>query len=108
MEYTVTAEPGHINLSATGLEEIMQNVRMILSTLQDEVPLDRAFARTGEAVDRPEPAAINSEISAIYRAIRQYEPRVEVTDIRFEAAHAAGMDGSLVPRIKIKVKEGVL
>jgi len=108
MDYQVNAEPQAIEIGAAGTNEILQNVRMILATLQGSVFLDRGFARTGEAIDKPEPKAMAKEVAGLYRAIQDREPRVEVTDIRFVQATSQAMNGQLVPQVRIRIKEGAL
>ena len=107
-EYDVYGEPRPINVAATGLEEILQNVRTILLTLQGSVPLDRGFARSGEAVDRPEPKAMAAEVSSLYEAIEEHEPRVIVTRIDFVQSETQSMEGKLVPRVRIRIRQGAL
>jgi len=107
-EYDVYGEPRPINVAASGLEEILQNVRTILITMRGSVPLDRAFARSGDALDQPEPKAMATEISALYEAIEANEPRVEVTRIEFTQTDTQAMDGRLIPFVRIRLREGAL
>lgn len=103
-DYIINGDPTAIAIGATGVREILQNVRMVLTTLQDSVFLDRSFARTGEAVDRPEPKAMAAEIADLYRTIRKKEPRVEVTDIRFVQTEDQAQNGRLVPQVRVRIK----
>lgn len=107
-EYDVYGEPKPINVAATGLEEILQNVRHILLTLQGTVPLDRSFARTGRALDTPEPKAMSAEIADLFEAIQENEPRVVVTHIEFVQSNTRAMDGTLVPRVRMRIKQGAV
>ena len=107
-QYTVTPDNTPIIIGAEGVTGILQSLRTILSTLQDSVFLNRDFARLGDAIDKPEPRAVAMEVSEIYRALKKYEPRVEVTDIRFVQTETEAMDGVLMPQIRVKIKQGVL
>jgi len=97
-----------IVIGATGLDEILQNVRLILATFSYSVPLDRAFAGGGDYIDAPSPYAAQRRMAAIVDQIEQYEPRVQVTGITFEALETAdSMDGILVPVVQIRLRDGV-
>lgn len=108
MEYTVIADATPVVIGAQGVTGILQCLRTILTTLQESVFLDRDFARLGEALDKPEPRAIAMEISEIYRALKKYEPRVDITDIRFVQTQADAMDGILVPQVRVKIRQEAL
>lgn len=108
MEYTVLGDQANIQIGATGETEILQNVSMIISTLRGSVPLDRGFARSGDALDSPSNKALAAEISALYRAISKYEPRVEITDISFVQDSTGSMEGTVKPKVKFRIKQGVL
>lgn len=84
---------------ATLAEEVLQNVRMIISTVKYSVPMDREFGIDGAVVDRPVNVAKAHLTNEIFRAVRRYEPRAEITDIDFDGAGS----GQLTPRIKIRV-----
>jgi len=97
-----------IVIGATGIDEILQNVRIILATLAYSVPLDRAFAGGGNFIDTPSPYAAQSRMAAIVGQVEKYEPRVKVTGITFEAlAISDAMDGVLAPVLQITLREGV-
>lgn len=108
MEYTATANRVNVQIGATGVDEILQNVVTIVSTLQGSVPLDRKFARSGDALDNPGNRAMAAEVSALYRAITRYEPRVEITDISFVQEKTDSMEGIIEPRVRFRIKQGVL
>lgn len=107
-EYDITAEPDRITIGVTGVESILQNVRIVLGTLKNSVFLDRAFARTGEALDKPEPKARALESAEIYRAIRKHEPRVQVTRIDFVQSEVQAINGKIIPRVRVKILEEYL
>lgn len=104
-EILVKWEPTPLVIGATGLEEIVQNVRIILGTTRGTVPLDRAFGVPADLVDLPVNELMRHapEIAA---AVEKYEPRCKVTHISFENADA--MDGKMRPTVKIRILEGAL
>lgn len=108
LELDVVARSEEIVFGATGLTEIMQNVRIILTTMRGSVPLDRDFGRSGESLDAPLPLAMARESAEIVELVEREEPRVEVVSVRFdEAREAEAAGGVLVPIVRIRIKEGV-
>lgn len=92
-----------IDIHATGLVEIEQNIRTILSTKRGTVYLDRLFGLTQRFVDDPTQTAIMAIQNDIYDAIEKYEPRVSITSITFNGND----NGELTPVVSFKIKEGV-
>lgn len=81
--------------------EILQNIRTILSTPLYSVPLDRAFGIDASCVDMPLPVAKANIGQKIVKAIRQYEPRAEITQITWEA----DKDGILKPKVQVRIND---
>lgn len=86
---------------ATIAEEVMQNVRMIISTVKYSVPMDREFGIDGAVVDRPINIAKAHLSNEIFRAVRRYEPRAVIESIEFNGDES----GKLTPTIKIQISE---
>lgn len=105
MEAEVSGAPGPIEIKATGLAEIVQNVRTILSTRRGTVPLDRAFGLSAPWLDQPLPAAMAALSAEIVEAVERWEPRARVMSVRFEPGQSAAMDGRLYPVVRIAVQE---
>ena len=55
MELEINGTLDKIVVGATGRQEIIQNVKTILSTVKGTVMLDRTFGLSGEYVDAPGP-----------------------------------------------------
>lgn len=108
-EYEIFVDAGRpLVIGARGMEEIRQNIRVIVLTLAYSVPLDCAFAHAGEFIDSPSPVETARLVANMTEAIEHFEPRVVVDSITMEAASTQdAMQGSLVPRIKYHLKEGV-
>lgn len=82
-------------------QEVLQNVAIILDTVQRSCPMLRGLGVPGEYYGRPLNAIENMAVGMIYDQIETYEPRAELSEVRFEADH---MTGKLIPVI---VLEGV-
>ena len=103
MTYEISGgETPPLNLApATLAEEVVQNVRMIISTVKYSVPMDREFGIEGAILDRPVNVAKAHLTNEIFRAVRRYEPRAEITDIDFDGDES----GRLTPKIKVQINE---
>ena len=103
MEYVVIGNQGKINFGATGVEEVLQNVRMILTTPIFTVPLDREFGVDYSMLDMPMETAQALLRAEIYAKIRRYEPRATITDVSFEQSTLDHLDGRMIPRVRLEV-----
>jgi phage baseplate assembly protein W len=106
-EFEVAADNAPVVIGATGMEDIVQCLRVIARTVHYSVPLDRGFAATGAYIDSPLPQATAARIAALTEAIERYEPRVRVTSIRFLPDADGAMDGRMVFVVRFHLREGV-
>ena len=91
-----------INLAPeTVVAEILQNIRVLISTPRFTVPLDRAFGLSISFLDKPLPVAQAIIITELLDAIEKYEPRVEVVEVTFGQDET--MPGKLIPRVEVKI-----
>ncbi|MBI9112241.1 GPW/gp25 family protein [Maridesulfovibrio ferrireducens] len=97
-----------IVIGATGIAEILQNVRTILSTIKGEVPLDRTFGLSITYLDRPIPEAMAAFSGEIVEEVERQEPRISVTRVKFLPKEKDAMQGRLYPVVRIKIKDGAL
>lgn len=81
------------------LEEIVQNVRTILSTPKGSVPLDREFGIDLSYLDSPTPVAEAKLTTEIIVAVKRYEPRVSVTAVSF----TGDLNGKLKPVVEVRI-----
>ena len=88
---------------ATTLEEIVQNVRCIISTVKGSVPLDRDFGLDFEGLDTPMPQAQMLFRMHLIEAISKYEPRVQIKSITF--TKSAVDDGALTPHVTVEIAD---
>ena len=94
---------GAVNFAPTStVEEVIQNVRTILTTTVYSVPLDRTFGINPDMLDLPMPAAQARLTAEIVAAVEKFEPRAAVTEVAFAGD---GADGILQPSIRLRIKE---
>ena len=100
-EYSVSLT-GSLDFSPDStVKEILQNVRMILSTRVGTVPLDRDFGVSWDMVDQPIGVAKLMIQAQVIEAVQQYEPRAKVTRGAFDDTGA--IDGQLRPTVTVSI-----
>ena len=87
----------------TRIEEIVQNIQVLLTTVVGSVPLDRSLGIAAEFIDAPQPQAMMKMSIFALETIQQYEPRVEVTEIDFVPNPGDATDGKLYPKVTVRV-----
>ena len=85
---------------ASELEEIIQNVRTILTTVKGSVPLDRGFGMDASIIDTPTTNIEGRLTVEIMETVEKYEPRVQVQEVSFSGD---GADGIIYPRVKVVI-----
>lgn len=103
-EHEITAGAMRVNFAADGVEAILQNVSMIMSTPEFSCPLDRKFAWVPD-IDSPLPIAKARTAARLTEAIHTNEPRAEVISIKFDEN---GLEGLLRPRVKVRIRNGTI
>lgn len=106
--WQVSVEEQKIKIGATGREEIFQNVRTILSTMQGAVFLDRGFGFPIDMVDAPTPLILARMAGPVIKEIENREPRVKVVRIDWEENIPSAMGGVVTPKVTIQIRQGVL
>ncbi len=97
-------------IGASGVEALLQNIKMIVLTQVYSIPLDRSFAHIDRLVDSPAPLETARPTAELIEAIEKYEPRIRVERLVFEEdgdRRGALMDGRLVPRLTFRLRDGV-
>ncbi|WP_163150947.1 GPW/gp25 family protein [Anoxybacillus sp. MB8] len=92
-----------IIFDATGVQEVLQNVAFILSTMMYSCPMDRGFGWNPD-LDLPIDVAKAMSASKIVQAIQENEPRAIVEEFFFEEDH---MNGVLKPIVRVSVHESI-
>lgn len=103
MAYTISVLE-KINFSPSNeVQEILQNVKTILSTVRGTVPLDREFGISYDFVDEPSPIAMMQARIEIVNAIKTYEPRATVSRVEFKTNPNDARDGKLYPVVTLEI-----
>ena len=87
----------------TVIEEIVQNVAMIITTIKNTAPLFRDFGISAAFLDKPTAAAEALLIAEIFDAIEAYEPRAEILNVSFTRDARAG---KLVSVLEVGIDAG--
>lgn len=92
-----------ITIGATGADEIVQNVEIIISTPKGSVPLDRNFGLDYSVVDQPIPIAKALLAAQVVETLLTYEPRVRITEVTFDPEFE--LNGVLRPVVQFEPVE---
>lgn len=99
MTYLIDTLSGVNFAPSSTVEEILQNVRTIISTVKYSVPLDRDFGIDYSFLDKPTAKAQALYSSEIIQAVKKYEPRASIVSISF----SADIDGKLTPKVEVSI-----
>lgn len=102
MSYIIdTTKNQQVNLApGTVYEEVIQNLWFLYSSLEYDVPLDRALGLNATYIDKPIEAAKALATTDIYDKTEEYEPRAEITNIDFKADYERGI---LKPIVEVEI-----
>lgn len=102
-EFEITENDFDVNFAPKNeVEEILQNVRTILSTPKGTRPMDRDFGINPFVPDKPfikEQARIHQEV---VDAIKKYEPRAKIIEIGESISKKTAM---VCPRVVIAIED---
>ena len=103
MAYLISAnDKDEINFAPkTVVEEVLQNVRTILTTIKHQIPLDRDFGMSGDVIDMPIQQAEAVWSNEIFTQIKRYESRATIESIKFTGE----LDGRLTPTVEVSINE---
>lgn len=99
-----TGKQTQYKLGATGIDDIVQCVNILLTTYKKTVFLDRDLGINADIIDEPtnRSAKLYQEI---FRAIEENEPRAEVIEIK---TYLADIDGKVEIKLILDVKDEYL
>jgi len=109
-EYTVDfSQATPINFSPQSIsEEIAQNIRMIVTTIQGTAPLARQVGMMADDLDDPIQIVKARLSGSIISVILEQEPRALITEVLFtETAEESAVWGRLVPVIRFRLNDEV-
>lgn len=104
MAYIIdTAAAEKINLApGTVEEEVMQNLWFLYSSMEYDIPLDRALGLNGTYIDKPIETAKALLTTDIYDKTEQYEPRAEIVNIDFNIDYETG---TVKPIVEVEIND---
>lgn len=109
MELTVDmSAPASVEIGATGLRGLAQEIRTALATRKGSVPLDRDFGLSWEAIDLPLPESRPLLVAEIGRGLERCVPRVKVKSVAFKADAPGAADGKLIPVVTVEIRKECL
>ncbi len=91
-----------MDFSASGNDEIIRNIRTILTTRAGTVVMDRDFGVNMDIADLPMEVAKNRLTMEYIKKIKKYEPRAEVKKVTFGYD---AVNGVLKPKVVIGLVE---
>jgi phage baseplate assembly protein W len=90
--------PANVTYGLSGVPEVMQNVRTILTTRRGTVPLDRDFGISFDFLDSPINTTRAKAEQEIFLQLKKYEPRAILKQIVWETE-----SGQISPSVKVEV-----
>ena len=90
---------GNLDLFATGVKSIIQNIKMILTTPKGSVWLLRDFGIDTQLIDRPANIIHPNLMVDITEQINLYEPRAKLISITFREGES--IIGNIIPVVRI-------
>lgn len=89
-----------IQFGARDEAEILQNLKVLFTTFEGTVPLDRKFGISVELLDEPIPVAEGKLLVEYIEKAAIYEPRAIIEDVTFLSNQEAGI---LIPKVVISI-----
>ena len=109
MELTVDMSvPASVEIGATGLRGLAQEIRTALATRKGSGPLDRDFGLSWELVDLPLPESRPLLVAEIGRGLERCVPRIKVKSVTFKADAPGAADGKLTPVVTVEIRKEFL
>jgi phage baseplate assembly protein W len=97
---TVESIPATVTYGLTGIAEVMQNVRTLLTTRRGTVPLDRNFGISFDFLDSPVNRTRAQAEQELFLQIKKYEPRAVLKQIIW---NTNGVTGEIFPSVKVEI-----
>jgi len=102
---TIESLPTAVVYGLTGVPEVMQNVRTILTTRRGTLPLDRDFGISFEFLDSPINTTKAKAEQEIFMQLKKYEPRAILRQIIWIVD---AMSGKISPTVNVEVNPNVV
>jgi len=98
---TIDTLPKEIIFGTSGVQEVIQNVKLIIMTRKGTQPLDRNFGISYDFVDSPIPRVMAMVEQEIFMALRKYEPRAVLKQVTW---YSDPVSGIVKPNVSIQVR----
>ena len=109
MELTVDMSvPASVEIGATGLRGLAQEIRTALATRKGSVPLARDFGLSWELIDLPLPESRPLLVAEIGRGLERCVPRIKVKSVTFRTDTSGAADGKLTPVVTVEIRKEYL
>ncbi len=106
MDLTVDMSvPASVEIGATGLKGLAQEVRTVLATRKGSVPLDRDFGLSWDVIDLPLPEVMPLLVAEIGQSLERYVPRIRVRSVTFKKDTNSAAEGKLIPVITVEIRK---
>jgi phage baseplate assembly protein W len=96
----IESMPASVTYGLTGVPEVIQNVRTILTTRRGTVPLDRDFGISFDFLDSPVNMTQAKAEQEIFLQLKKYEPRAALKQIIWESGV---LSGQILPSVRVEV-----
>lgn len=100
------ANPVAVQVGATGIAQLEQEIRTVLATRKGSVPLDRDFGLSWDFIDLPLTEAMQHMVAEIGQQLEKYVPRIRVQDIAFISTDP--LTGLLQPTVTVEIRQEYL
>lgn len=90
------------------VEEIIQNISILLTTVVGSVPLDRNLGLSATFIDDRAQRAMAKLMIFALETVQEYEPRVEVTEVDFVPNPNDAAEGRFYPRVRVRILDEYL
>jgi phage baseplate assembly protein W len=97
--------PVNVIYGLTGVQEVMQNVRTVLTTRRGTVPLNRDFGISFEFLDSPINTTRAKAEQEIFLQLKKYEPRAILKQIIWDTDVVSGQ---ISPSVKVEVNPNAI
>lgn len=87
-------------------EEVMQNLWVLFSSIEYDVPLDCELGLSASYIDKPIQTAKALATADIYEKVEKYEPRAEIVSIDFTYVGSEAVQGILKPIVEVAINGG--
>ena len=109
MELTVDmGVPASVEISATGLRGLAQEIRTALATRKGSVPLDRDFGLSWELIDLPLPESRPLLVAEIGRGLERCVPRFKVKSVTFRTDTSGGSVFKMSAVLTVEIRKEYL